>query len=108
MPITDYLERNAQLYGDDVALVELNPEVKDTRRVTWKDYDLTQPEPFMPYRRQITWHVFNEKANRCARLLIERGVHKGDKVGILLMNCLTPLIDRFTKRTVYMTVKKHA
>lgn len=88
MPITEYLERNAKEFGNDVALVELNPEVKDTRRVTWKDYDLTQPEPFLPYRRQITWHVFNEKANRCAHFLLERGVHKGDKVGILLMNCL--------------------
>jgi long-chain acyl-CoA synthetase len=88
MPVTDYLERNAAEFGDDVALVELNPEVKDTRRVTWKDYDLTQPEPFMPYRRQITWYVFNEKANRFAHLLLERGVKKGDKVGILLMNCL--------------------
>ena len=88
MPITDFLERNAKEYGHDVALVELNPEVKDTQRITWKDYDLTQPEPFMPYRRQITWHVFNEKANRCAHFLLERGVKKGDKVGILLMNCL--------------------
>jgi Acyl-CoA synthetases (AMP-forming)/AMP-acid ligases II len=88
MPVTEYLERNAAQFGSDVALVELNPEVKETRRVTWKDYDLTQPEPFMPYRREITWHVFNEKANRFAHLLLERGVKKGDKVGILLMNCL--------------------
>lgn len=88
MPITEYLERNAALFGNDVALVELNPEVKETRRVTWKDYDLTQPEPFMPYRREISWHVFNEKANRFSHLLLERGVKKGDKVGILLMNCL--------------------
>src|SRR5574344_527982 len=88
MPITDFLERNAKEYGHDVALVELNPEVKDTQRITWKDYDLTQPEPFMPYRRQINWHVFNAKANRCAHFLLERGVRKGDKVGIFLMNCL--------------------
>ncbi len=88
MPITDYLEKNAQLYADDSALVELNPEVKETMRITWKDYDLTQPEPYMPYRREISWHVFNEKANRCAHYLLERGVRKGDKVGILLMNCL--------------------
>ena len=88
MPVTEYLERNASQFGSDVALVELNPEVKENRRVTWKDYDLTQPEPFMPYRREITWHVFNEKANRFAHLLLERGVKKGDKVGILLMNCL--------------------
>ena len=88
MPITKYLESNAEKYADDCALVELNPEVKDTRRMTWKEFDLTQPEPNLPYRREISWRIFNEKANRCAHYLLERGVRKGDKVGILLMNCL--------------------
>ena len=32
MPVTDLLERNHKLYGDEVALVELNPTMKDTRR----------------------------------------------------------------------------
>ena len=41
-----------------------------------------------PYRREITWHVFDEKANRFANLLLSRGIKKGDKVGILMMNCL--------------------
>ena len=36
----------------------------------------------------FTWHVFNEKANRVANLLISRGIRKGDKVAILMMNCL--------------------
>ena len=31
MPVIEYLERNADLYGDEVALVELNPEEKDRR-----------------------------------------------------------------------------
>ena len=88
MPITHYLEKNAKLYGNDSALVELNPEVWDTRRITWKDFDLTQPEPNLPYRREISWKIFNEKANRCAHYLLERGIRKGDKVGILMMNCL--------------------
>ena len=26
MPITDLLERNSKLYGDEVALIEINPE----------------------------------------------------------------------------------
>ena len=34
MPVTDYLERNAKLYGDEVALVELNPTIKETKRIT--------------------------------------------------------------------------
>ena len=88
MPITKYLERNADEFGKDCALVELNPEVKENRRITWKEYDLTQPEPNLPYRREISWSIFNEKANRCAHYLLERGVRKGDKVGILMMNCL--------------------
>jgi len=88
MPITDLLEQNCKLYGEDIALVELNPEIKDNRRMTWKEYDLTQPAPVGPYRREITWNIFNEKANRFAHLLLERGVKKGDKVAILLMNCL--------------------
>ena len=88
MPITELLERNAELYGGDVALVEVNPEISEVRRVTWKDYELIEPDPVSHYRREITWKVFDEKANRFANLLLERGVHKGDKVGILLMNCL--------------------
>ncbi len=88
MPITDLLEHNCKLYGDEVALVELNPALKDNRRMTWKEYDLIQPEGSTPYRREITWHVFNEKANRFSNLLLSRGIKKGDKVAILLMNCL--------------------
>ncbi|MBQ8956344.1 MAG: acyl--CoA ligase [Lachnospiraceae bacterium] len=88
MPIIDLLTRNAKEHGDEVALVELNPALKDMRRMTWKEYDLIQPEPAEPYRREITWRIFDEKANRFANLLLERGIQKGDKVGILLMNCL--------------------
>lgn len=88
MPITELLKRNAELYGNDVALVEVNPEITEVRRVTWKDYELIEPDPTCNYRREITWKVFDEKANRFANLLIDRGVKKGDKVGILLMNCL--------------------
>ena len=88
MPITDYLRHNAAAYGNEIALVEINPEVLERKHVTWRDYDLiesTDPEPF---RREITWSVFDEKANRFANLLLSRGVKKGDKVAILLMNCL--------------------
>ncbi|MBR6984481.1 MAG: acyl--CoA ligase [Ruminococcus sp.] len=88
MPITELLARNAELYGNDVALVEVNPEITEIRRVTWKEYELIEPDPMCHYRREITWKVFDEKANRFANLLLERGVKKGDKVGILLMNCL--------------------
>ena len=88
MPITELLEKNCQLYGDEVCLVELNPEIKEIRRVTWKEYDLMEPTPASSFRREITWNVFNEKANRFANLLLSRGIGKGDKVAILMMNCL--------------------
>ena len=88
MPITDLLERNAKLYGTETALVEINPEQQEPVRVTWKEYSLIQPTSSKPYRREITWGVFEEKANRVANLLISRGIKKEQKVGILLMNCL--------------------
>ncbi len=88
MPITDLLERNSKLYGDEVALVEINPEIKEEQRVTWKEYELIQPTSPTFYRRQITWSVFDEKANRVANMLMERGISKGQKCSILLMNCL--------------------
>lgn len=88
MPITDLLERNSKLYGDEVALVEINPEIKEEQRVTWKEYELIQPTSTSYYRRQITWSVFDEKANRVANMLMDRGIKKGQKCAILLMNCL--------------------
>ena len=88
MPVTEYLERNARLYPDEVALVELNPDEPDTRRTSWKEFELIQPSRFEPYRREITWSVFDEKAIRFANMLIGRGIKKGDKVAILMYNCL--------------------
>ena len=88
MPITDLLERNSKLYGDEICLVEMNPDVQEAPRVTWKEYELIQPTAPTPYVRQITWSVFDEKANRVANLLLSRGIRKGQKVAILLMNCL--------------------
>ncbi len=88
MPITDILRENASKYGSDVALVEVNPEIQERRRVTWKEYELIEADTYGHYRREITWSVFDEKANRFANLLMSRGVKKGDKVAILLMNGL--------------------
>ena len=65
-----------------------NPEIKENRRVTWKEYELIESGASQEYRREITWGVFNEKANRFANLLLQRGVKKGDKVAILMMNGL--------------------
>ena len=88
MPITQLLERNASVYPNDVALVELNPEIQEKSRRTWREYALVEGNPLCHYRREISWRVFDEKANRVANMLLARGIKKGDKVGILLMNCL--------------------
>ncbi|MBE5818403.1 MAG: acyl--CoA ligase, partial [Clostridiales bacterium] len=88
MPITEILVRNAELYADETALVEINPEFEPKSRITWKDYALIQPQAGEPFRREITWADFDKKANRFANLLLTRGCQKGDKVAILLMNSL--------------------
>ncbi len=88
MPIFETLERNAELYPDETALVEINPKFEPKSRITWRDYALIQPIPGEPFRRELTWKDFDVKANRFANLLFTRGVKKGDKVAILLMNSI--------------------
>ncbi len=87
MPITALLERNAALYEKDTALVEINP-AKQPRRVLWKEYNLIEATAGAAFRKEISWSEFNEKANRFANFLLSRNIKKGDKVAILLMNCL--------------------
>ena len=88
MTIVDLLERNARQFGSDTALVEINPDQPETRR-TWHEFELVEPtHRHRHYRREITWSVFNEKANRTANMLNLGGVGKGKKVAILLMNCI--------------------
>ena len=36
MPITEILARNAALYGNDVSLVEINPEIRERHGTTWR------------------------------------------------------------------------
>ena len=89
MVITDFLERNARLYGDETALVELNPTEERDRAATWREASLIESaRPDAPYRRAISWRDFDRRANRFANLLLSRGLERGAKVGILLMNSL--------------------
>ncbi len=89
MLLTDYLERNARLYGMDTALVEINPSEERDRATTWRDFNLIESaNPDAPYRREMSWKDFDRRANRFANLLLSRGVKRGTKVAILLMNCL--------------------
>ena len=88
MIITDFLERNARLYGGECALVEINPSEERDKAVTWWDFNLIESAGDAPYRRELSWKDFDRRANRFANLLLSRGLKKGTKVAILLMNCL--------------------
>lgn len=89
MTIIHLLEENARKYANDTALVEINPDQPETRHRTWHEFDLVEPTPRVDYyRREISWSVFNEKANRLANMLKQNGIGKGNKVAILLMNCI--------------------
>ncbi len=68
MLITEILERNAELFGPETALIER--------------------EPAKNLRRQITWAEFDAQADSVAQALIAMGIQKGDKVVQLMMNCL--------------------
>ena len=88
MLITQYLEKNAAATPDEVALVEINPGAGEKDGRTWREFSLTQSTTCHSFRREMTWAEFDARANRFANLLLERGVEKGTKVAILLMNCL--------------------
>ena len=88
MPITDILTKNADFYPNDVSLVEINPKLENHRNMTWREFALTQSTASETYRKEITWSDFQMKSNRFANFLLSRGIEKGQKVAILLMNCL--------------------
>lgn len=88
MPITDILAQNARIYKNDVSLVEINPAETENTRYSWKEYSLIESNKKNPGRTEMTWGEFDIKANRFANFLLTRGIKKGDKVAILMMNCL--------------------
>ncbi|MCR5752628.1 MAG: acyl--CoA ligase [Kiritimatiellae bacterium] len=86
--IDEMLARNAADWPDDVALVEINPQELEARHTTWREYSLIESSPIEAFRSEMTWREFDEKASRFSNLLLTRGYKKGDKIAILLMNCL--------------------
>lgn len=68
MLITEMLARNARLYGNETALIEREPATGN--------------------RREITWQEFYTRSNQLAHALSDRGIQKGDRVVLLMMNCL--------------------
>ena len=88
MIITQVLDQNRKRYGDEISLIEVNPEAREKDAALWKEYDLVETGREDHYRRSMTWLEFDQKANRFANLLQSRGIGPGRKVAILLMNCL--------------------
>ena len=68
MNLVDFLEKNARLYPEDIAFVEVRPLTKA--------------------RRHIDWARFNERSNRLANALMKRGIKKRDKVFLLGRNSI--------------------
>ncbi len=73
--ISEMLNRNATEYPDDTALVELIPSEGIRKETSWKEFD--------------------ESANRTANALLDKGIRKGDKVILWMMNSTEWLIAYF-------------
>ena len=58
MPITEFLSRNAALYGSEICLTEINLDLQDDHQVIWREYELIENNPAGEYRRDMTWRVF--------------------------------------------------
>ena len=59
MPITEILQKNADFYPNDISLVEINPQLENRSRMTWREYSLIEANPNEAYRKEITWGEFN-------------------------------------------------
>jgi len=66
--ISEMLAQNARMYPDEIALVELKPSQKTRKEITWKQFD--------------------ERANRIANALMDKGIGKGDKVIHWMVNSI--------------------
>jgi acyl-CoA synthetase (AMP-forming)/AMP-acid ligase II len=75
MDLVKILERNARMYPNKVALIELRHS--------------------KGFRKEITWKELNENANKLANALAERGVEKGDRVLHWMRNSIDWLLTFF-------------
>jgi len=75
MNISEMLARNARMYPDDTALIELKPGAGA--------------------RKEISWRQFDERVNRLANALTGRGVKKGDRVLHWMLNSINWLESYF-------------
>ncbi|MFC1920162.1 class I adenylate-forming enzyme family protein [Chloroflexota bacterium] len=75
MNISEMLARNAGMYPDESALIELRPSGNERTAISWKEFD--------------------EQANRVANALIASGIEKDDKVIHWMMNSIDWLTAYF-------------
>ncbi len=68
MLITEILARNFRIYGDETALIEREPTTGKRSSMTWKEF----------------YHQSNQLANSLGAY----GIKKGDRVVLLMMNCI--------------------
>jgi acyl-CoA synthetase (AMP-forming)/AMP-acid ligase II len=68
MTVVDLIARNARLYPNSIAFVEIRPVSK--------------------IRKEITWEAFNERMNKIAQALAAKGIRKGMKVALLGRNSI--------------------
>jgi acyl-CoA synthetase (AMP-forming)/AMP-acid ligase II len=66
MNIVDVAYRNAGAFGERTALVEVRPVSRTRKEISWKEFD--------------------ERTNRLANAMVQRGVRKGDRVFLLGRN----------------------
>lgn len=68
MKMTDFIAKNARMYPNDTAFVEIRPVTE--------------------VRKEISWAQFNERVNRLVSALIDKAIGRGDKVFLLGRNSL--------------------
>jgi acyl-CoA synthetase (AMP-forming)/AMP-acid ligase II len=73
--IREMLARNARMYANDIALVQVTPSQNKRQVINWKEFD--------------------EKANKVSDFLVSRGIRKDDKILLMMRNCIDFLVAYF-------------
>ncbi|RKY29139.1 MAG: long-chain fatty acid--CoA ligase, partial [Candidatus Omnitrophota bacterium] len=75
MNISQMLAANAASYPEEVALVEIVPGKN--------------------FRKEISWLEFDNRVNRFANALLQRGIDRGDRVLLMMRNSIDWLVTYF-------------
>lgn len=78
MLITEILRQNARLFAQESALISIPAA----------DQSTSANNACSDIRREITWQEFDEQANQVANYYNSIGIGRGNKIGIIMMNCL--------------------